>query len=90
LYPCQVRDRGMAREFAAMLYGAPVRVRGPSQWERSADGVWKLVSMNIEGWDVLEDESVVELFERLRASKGIGWKTVKDPDAELKRIREGK
>jgi hypothetical protein len=89
LYPCQVKDRDVARRFAQMLYGAPIRVRGMGQWERAPDGVWKLTSMVIEGWDELEDVPLAETFQRMAAIQGNGWKQVADPDAEVRKMRGG-
>lgn len=86
---CQVRNRDTARELAAMIYGAPIRVRGVGQWERSPQGVWKLLSMNIDAWEALDATDIHELFAKLRAMPS-GWKEISDPEGELRRIREGK
>lgn len=89
ILPCHVRRRDLAREMAVLLYGAPIRARGPGQWERTVDGLWKLREMTIEGWEVLDSQPLTELFARLRANPGNGWKAIKDPEDELRRIRNG-
>ena len=89
VYPCEVRNRAVAKELAAFLYGDPIRVRGPGKWERSQDGLWKLQSMTIEGWDVLDTMPADELIDRLRAIPGNGWKSIKEVDSEAEKIRYG-
>ena len=89
LLPCEVRNREMAREFAAMLYGDPVRVRGNGTWERNPDGRWKLVALTIVTWEKLDPDTIAEVFERIRANDRTGWRSVSNPDRELSKLRHG-
>jgi hypothetical protein len=88
-FPCQVRDKAMARELAAFIFGEPVRVRGQGTWLRSPQGEWKLESMTIDAWESLDPTSMLDIWRQLRAIPGNGWKDIPDIAGELHRIREG-
>ena len=88
--PCQVRNRLMARELASFLYGEPIRVRGRGQWERSAEGAWKMIVMTIDAWDTLDEATLTQTLDALRTISENGWKQIDDTELELRRIRDGR
>ena len=89
IFPCTVKDRAVARQLAGLLFEEPIRARGMGTWSRGADGRWKLKSMNIDGWDVLDAASPLVLLDQLRAARGNGWLNIADVDTRMHRIREG-
>lgn len=88
-WKCEV-DREMARDMARELFGTPLRIFGTGRWTREEDEQWKLVSFRAARFDLLEDGSLAEAVEKLRAIKGSAWETENDPLALLKEIRDGK
>ena len=86
---CYVRDRAAARDLAALLFGEPIRVRGVGQWVRLPQGQWKLLNLQIDGWEALDTAPLDELLGRLTAIPGNGWSSVRDVDGVVTRIREG-
>lgn len=89
LFPCFVRNRAVAKELASLLYGDPIRVRGQGTWVRSAKGDWKLDNLLIDAWEPLDLSPAKEVIDLIRAAPGNGWAALRDPEAELRRIREG-
>lgn len=66
-----VAKRHLAKELARFIY-EPVRLSGIGIWERSADGVWDLDRMQVQSYELLEDDSLEETVAKLRALK-IDW-----------------
>lgn len=89
IYPCQVMDKALAREFAAKLYGEPVRVAGYGTWERGQDETWTLQSMTITTWQTLDEDPLDEVFTKARAIPGNGWRDVPDIRKETDKLRSG-
>jgi hypothetical protein len=81
--------REMARRLATHLFGATLRVHGSGRWERDAEGAWLLKRFDIESFEILDDEPLATVVERLRQIPGSGWKDLDDPYAELQRLRRG-
>lgn len=65
VWSCVV-DREMAREMAAHLFGAPLRVLGSARWERDEQEKWNLVAFRASQFEVLSDEDLSQVVERLR------------------------
>jgi hypothetical protein len=66
----------IAKTMAPLLF-EPLRVTGIGSWERSADGVWKLSKMLIQSFEPLGDETLADVFQKLRAAP-VTW----PPDAD--------
>lgn len=81
--------RDLARRFAPYLFTATLRVQGAGRWERDAEGGWHLKRFNIADFEVLEDEALSSVVERLRQVPGNAWRDIDDPYAELRRLRQG-
>jgi hypothetical protein len=73
------------------LYLEIVRVHGIGTYTRDEDGVWEQENFTIKSFDPepLADESIIATLDKLRAIEGNEWNDVKDPLAELMRIRHG-
>ena len=80
--------RDMARRLAPHLYNGTIRVTGSGRWKRDAEGHWTLLRFDIKDFEVLDDRPLPELVEQLRGVPGSGWRRVKDPSAELRRLRD--
>lgn len=68
-----------------------VRVHGVGTYIRNEEGAWEQINFTIKSFDPepLTDQSIIDTFEKLRAIEGNGWNEVKDPLADLNRIRHG-
>jgi hypothetical protein len=75
----------VARELAAYLFGR-VRVHGRGRWMRGDDGVWRAVQMEISSAERVEDKSIREVVNLLRAVD-IQWPN--DPLDYLSRLNNG-
>ena len=77
--------RTVAKELAKLIL-EPVRVTGPATWARNEDGAWELERMQIQSWELLEDEPLGLILERLR-SANVDWPA--DAGTRLHAEREG-
>jgi hypothetical protein len=80
-------SRPDAKQIAPYLFTTLIRVEGVGKWLRRANGEWKMLSFTIKSFRELEDISLSDSIERLRAIPA-EWKKLDDPLAELKRMRE--
>jgi hypothetical protein len=65
-------DVAIAERLAQLLF-KPVRLHGDGEWQRSSDGVWKLVKLRISTFTKLEDIGFKEAIARLKAAGGVDW-----------------
>lgn len=77
--------RGLAKDLAHHMWD-PVRLFGVGQWGRSEDGDWAMERMQVQSFDLLQDESLGETLSKLRAVR-IDWP--EDWQARLERERNG-
>jgi hypothetical protein len=82
-------SREMARKLAPHLFGKPIRLHGMGRWYRDEDGTWELQWFNISSFEELDDDALPVVINRLREIQGNNWESVKDPLAELGRLRRG-
>ncbi len=75
----------------AGFYLQIVRVHGVGTYIRNEDQVWVQDRFTIQSFDPmpLAEESIIATFDKLRAIDENEWNQVKDPLAELRRIRHG-
>jgi hypothetical protein len=69
----QIRDMSLAREAAGHFRGDPIRVRVHGTWRRSPEGEWAPLSLHVDRVETLDQATVAELMQRLRAIPGNGW-----------------
>ena len=80
-------NRSIACELAKQLFGQMVRVAGHGRWRRTSDRVWQLEKFTIQSWQSLDQSSLVDAIESLRAIEGSEWNNMDDPQCELRRLR---
>lgn len=85
-YKLVTTSRDMAKSIASHLY-SPVRVTGTGTWNRTEDGKWELDSLALEGFQPIDDRSLIEAFAALQAVEGSDWKKMDDPLAAWQRLR---
>ena len=95
--PVQIKDgedfwrcntsREIARELGPLLYGNPVRVIGEGTWIREKDGDWVLKEFNISNFEILNDQPLSEVIERLSSIDKNGWRDIQDPAAFINELR---
>ena len=68
-----------------------IRVHGVGTYIRDENGKWEQTNFTIQSYDpeAVADESIIATFDKLRAVEGNEWNEIKDPLAELRRIRHG-
>jgi hypothetical protein len=57
----------LAKAMAKLLF-EPIRVTGIGSWDRTPGGEWKLTKMLVQTYEALGDESLSEVFQKLRAA----------------------
>ncbi|MFN7996983.1 MAG: hypothetical protein U0Q18_25440 [Bryobacteraceae bacterium] len=87
IYLCKA-PRSMARKLAREMFEPVVRVHGSGRWSRGDDGVWRVEEFQIADFEVLEDDSLIDVVAQLRGIRS-KWKTLEDPAAEMEKIRNG-
>lgn len=83
---CQT-SRDVARRLGQVIYGPLIRAKGSGKWLRHEDGTWQLVRFDILDFDVLDDEPLSDVIERLRAVGGNEWAKSENPVRELLDLR---
>ncbi len=85
-YKLVTTSRDVAKSMANHLY-TPVRVTGTGTWSRNEDGDWELDSFSVQGFDAIDDRSLIEAFAALQAVEGSHWKQMEDPLATWQELR---
>ncbi|WP_156013311.1 hypothetical protein [Thioalkalivibrio sp. HK1] len=67
----------------------PVRVFGDSVWTRSAEGFWDLKEIDVVDFKLLEETSLLEVFDNIRKIEGMEWREFDDPQAAFHVLRHG-
>jgi hypothetical protein len=80
-WSCEM-DRQLAQRMAPYLYKGPVlRVKGEARWKRLENAKWSLLSFKLEDFDVLSEDTLESVTERLRELRKTDWDNVDDVDA---------
>lgn len=87
-YNCTT-TREITKQLARFIFGEPIRVKGKGKWRRTAERKWELEDFRIDSWESLESTSPEQVIESLRAVPNNGWDDFSDPQAELRKLREG-
>lgn len=74
--------RSLAKELAHLLWGPTIRLSGVGVWSRDIDGIWRLSSMHVQSFELLEDDEAMVTLERLR-KLNVNW-----PLDALERLHE--
>lgn len=85
-YKLVTTSRDVAKGMANHLYCA-VRVTGTGTWSRNEEGDWELESFSVQGFEPIEDSSLIEAFAALQAVEGSEWKRMDDPLAVWQKLR---
>lgn len=86
---CHTRNRQTAKELARYYLGPFVRLEGVGKWLRNQDEKWDLEEFTVNSFEVLEDVPLKKAVDAVRAIKDNAWNDYKDPQAELRKVREG-
>lgn len=86
-YDVTIRGRELAKQIAAHIFGAPIRVLGTGTWTRCSDGAWKLDKFSAHTFEPLDDRPVLDVLNELRAIPDIGWATLDNPLDEWRKLR---
>lgn len=81
-------DRDTARKLARHLYEV-IRVLGTGSWMREEDGNWTLKKFTIRSFEVLADDDLRSVIDRMRAVEGSEWKDMDDAQAMMSDLRGG-
>lgn len=87
IYDCLAK-RDIARRIAPYLFTNYIKVEGIGRWVRRPTGHWEMIKFTIKNFDPVEDVSLRESIQRLRALPA-KWKEKEDPLDELMSIRHG-
>jgi hypothetical protein len=85
-YKLVTTSRDVAKSMANHLY-CPVRVTGTGTWSRNEEGNWELDSFNVQGFEPIEEPSLIEAFAALQSVEGSEWKRMDDPLATWQKLR---
>lgn len=86
-YKLVTTSRDVAKVMAQHLYSL-VRVTGTGTWYRNEEGDWELESFSVQGFEPLEDRSLIEAVAALQAIEGSDWQKIGDPLAAWQRLRK--
>jgi len=87
-YICNA-GRDIVRKLGPYIWGNPVRVHGRGKWYRGEQGIWEMLFFDIHSWEPLEPSTLSDAVARLRAIPNNELHTLKDPLAEMQKIRSG-
>ncbi len=87
---CHTRNRQAAKELAKHYLGPYVRLEGVGKWFRNQEEKWELEEFTVNSFEVLDETPLVEAVDAVRALKNNAWNEYEDPQAELRKVREGK
>jgi hypothetical protein len=91
VYSCHTTDIAKAKALRPYLleYEKPIRLSGKGKWSRSPNGAWELLDFKIADYEVLSNDELQQVLERMRQIPGSGWDKIDDPLSEMDGIRKG-
>ncbi len=83
-----VKDEAMARSLLSHFRKGHLRLRVHGTWARTEDG-WAPEASKcvVDGYEVLDEIPLTEVFTQLSRIPGNGWCATKDPEAEWRDLR---
>lgn len=82
-----IKGKELAKQIAAYLYGAPIRLLGTGTWIRCSDGAWRLDRFLAHGFEPLDDRPISDVLNEIRTIPENGWSRLADPIAEWRKVR---
>lgn len=79
IWSVSVRDFVLARRLAQHFRSDPIRLIVHGSWKRNAQGIWEPNHLTAEDFEELDQSSVTEIFEELRAIPDNGWIKLDSP-----------
>lgn len=81
--------RDMARRLRVYLYEQKVRLVGRGRWERSPDGIWKLLDFTVSSFYALDDSSLSDVLDSIRSVPDNGLSNSANVYDDLMSLRLG-
>ena len=88
VYICNA-SREIVRQLGPRIWGNPVRVHGKGKWYRNEQGIWEMLFFDIHSFEDLEATTLSDAVGRLRAIADNDLLSMKDPLAEVQKLRSG-
>ncbi len=82
-------NREIVRQLGPHIWGDPIRVHGEGKWYRNAQGTWELQFFDIHRFETLQATTLSEAVAALQAIPDNGPLALKDPLAEMHKLRHG-
>jgi hypothetical protein len=82
-------SREIVKQLGLHIWGEPIRVYGSGKWYRDAQGTWQLQFFDIHSFEPLQTTTLSEAVTQLREIPDNGLMSLKDPLAEMMKIRQG-
>lgn len=87
-YRLTTTSREVAKQMAAHLFEM-VRVNGIGTWYRRESGLWELDTFQVQGFDPVDERTLIEAIAGLRAIEGADWQMMEDPLDTWQALRKG-
>jgi hypothetical protein len=87
---CHTRNLQAAKELGKYYLGPFVRFEGVGKWLRNDEEKWQLEEFIVNSFEVLDEVPLGRAVDAVRAVEGNAWNEYEDPQAELRKVREGK
>lgn len=87
-YICNA-SREIVRQLGPHIWGDPIRVHGKGKWYRNVQGTWELQFFDIQSFEPLQATTLSEAVAALRAIPDNDLLSLKDPLAEMDKLRHG-
>jgi hypothetical protein len=88
-YICNA-SRETVKKLGPYIWGNPIMAHGKGKWYRNEQGIWEMLFFDIESFEELDATTLSEAVTRLRAIPNNELVSLKDPLAEMEKIRNGR
>jgi hypothetical protein len=86
---CHTKNSQTAKDLARHYLGPVIRLEGSGRWLRNEDEKWQLDEFTVSSFEVLDNGPLAEAVAAIKAVKDNAWNDFDDPQAELRKVREG-
>ena len=87
-FSCECTEE-MARQLKTFLYEDEIRLHGQARYIRNEEGKWELKYFKIISFEKVDNASLSQVVNKLRAINGNDWKKTEDPWGKLMQLRHG-